>query len=205
MAETRMTMTDEESAGSRAPLDRHARLPTTGLAPVPGVPGPARPARLDGSGPVHPADHRQRQQPELPHGCPNPSVWMGAHDWSSNNLDRLARIPDAGTVSALRVVLEIAPGGGNSVTFTLRKDTGGVGAPVATALTCTDHQQQHDLLGYRQQRGGGGRGQARYPGHAGERSPTAGHVHYTTKYVSNTVRNTVLLGGSRVDPLIPTS
>jgi hypothetical protein len=53
---------------------------------------------------------------------------------STDNTDRLAIVPDSGTVSDLRVDLVVAPGGGERVTFTLRKDTGG--GPVATALTC---------------------------------------------------------------------
>ena len=131
---------------------------------------------------------------------PNPNVWMGPHAWSSNNTDRLARIPDSGTVSALRVVLQNAPGGGNRVTFTLRKDTGG--GPVATALTCTITNNQTTCSDT-------GNSVAVAAGDkldieaTPQSLPNNSYVYYTTKYVSDTARNTVLLGGSREDPLIP--
>ena len=128
-----------------------------------------------------------------PAGSPGPSVWMGHNNWSLNNTDRLAIIPDSGTVSSLRVVLELAPGGGNSVTFTLRKDTGG--GPVATALTCTitnNNTSCQDTTNSVTVAPGDKLDILATP----NSNPNQGHVHYTTKYVSDTVRNTVLLGGS---------
>ena len=71
-------------------------------------------------------------------GSPKSNVFMGPQAWFTHPPnERLAVIPDAGTVSALRVVLTASPGNppAKSYTFTIRKDTGG--GPVATALTCT--------------------------------------------------------------------
>ena len=132
-------------------------------------------------------------------GSPNPNVWMGVESWSANNLDRLATIPDAGTVSDLRVSLDVAPGGGNSVTFTLRKDTGS--GPVATALTCTitgpgANTTCSDTTNSVTVAAGDKLDILATPAS----NPTGSPVHYTTKYVSDTAKYTLLLGGSREDP-----
>ena len=123
---------------------------------------------------------------------------MGANtSWDTPSTDRQAIIPDAGTVRDLRINLEFAPGAGNSVSFTLRKDTGS--GPVATGLTCTVSNTSTscsdtsnsvtvaagDKLDIEASPSG---------------TPTAGQVHYTTKYVSNTAKHTILLGSSSTSP-----
>ena len=112
---------------------------------------------------------------------------MGISNWTVPAANRVSIIPDAGTVRGLRIHLDIPPGAGSSVTFTIQRNQ------VATSLTCTvsgtatnctDTTNSFTVSP----------GDQLHIEASPTNTPAVGNVHFSVKYESDTLNHTVLMG-----------